>query len=144
MEIWGPPEQFTNDVWITSKLRKYSFCSYPCPLSPKHPSSEASLKVHEAFPSDEGAGCAVIVDPPHFQCLLNWPLDSIINCSHLCSCTIPSTKCEGKQQRKECGFCELAQPDRNSVLQLGWVAQGLRVPICEMGQWYLMMSVEIK
>lgn len=29
-------------------------------------------------------------------------------------------------------------------LQLGWVAQGLRVPICEMGQWYLTTSVEIK
>lgn len=64
--------------------------------------------------------------------------------SHLCCWIISSTKCESKQRRKERGFSKLAQRDHNSVLQLGWVALGLRVPICEMGQWCLMKSVRIK
>lgn len=91
-------------VWITSKLRKYSFCSHPCPLSPKRPSSEASLKVHEAFPSGEGAGWAVIADPPHFHCLLNWPLGSIINFSHLCSWLSPPRTVTANNGGKNVGF----------------------------------------
>lgn len=38
----------------------------------------------------------------------------------------PSTKREGRQWWKQCGFLALAQPDQNSGLQLGG-------PICEMG-----------